>query len=335
MPRTIVKAHSVDDLLGLVPYLLGFHPVDSLVIVQTKANRVVVTARLDLDDAAKAETVESLLERLQARFPSSQSWFAVYGGSATRAWRVLRRCVRAAPQAMGAVHVDGRSWRATPGGPPHPYVFDSSTATVQAEQAGMVAKASRDALAATVAGPSKGELPALNDLFDREATSLAHASDRSLAVLMRHALQARYDSKSITTVGCARLALLAQHPSARDVVFYKLTADEGPLFVDLWKAVVRHCPPPYQAHPLGLLGLAAWVSGDGALSTICLERAAAIDPETPLVSLLRTTNDMVLPPSAWPGIHRELTGHMRDGASPPSDAICQAATPAAAVASPS
>ncbi|MDQ6849192.1 MAG: DUF4192 family protein [Actinomycetota bacterium] len=38
------------DLLAAVPYLLGFHPQESLVIIGLADNRVVVTARLDLTD---------------------------------------------------------------------------------------------------------------------------------------------------------------------------------------------------------------------------------------------------------------------------------------------
>lgn len=40
------------DLVRVVPYLLGFHPVRSLVLVGLAGTRVVVTARVDLDDVA-------------------------------------------------------------------------------------------------------------------------------------------------------------------------------------------------------------------------------------------------------------------------------------------
>ncbi|MDT4919329.1 MAG: hypothetical protein QOI15_231, partial [Pseudonocardiales bacterium] len=39
------------ELLQAVPYLLGFHPVGSLVLIGLRDTRLVVTARLDLDDA--------------------------------------------------------------------------------------------------------------------------------------------------------------------------------------------------------------------------------------------------------------------------------------------
>jgi hypothetical protein len=40
------------SLLETLPYLLGFHPSASVVLVGLKDNRVVVTTRIDLTDAS-------------------------------------------------------------------------------------------------------------------------------------------------------------------------------------------------------------------------------------------------------------------------------------------
>ena len=45
-PRLSVR--TVDDLVGLVPYLIGFHPRDSLVVIMLCDGQVEVTARVDL-----------------------------------------------------------------------------------------------------------------------------------------------------------------------------------------------------------------------------------------------------------------------------------------------
>jgi hypothetical protein len=47
-PTSRVTLHTPTDLLAAVPYLLGFHPADSVVVVGLSGTRVVFTARADL-----------------------------------------------------------------------------------------------------------------------------------------------------------------------------------------------------------------------------------------------------------------------------------------------
>lgn len=53
------------DLLAAIPYLLGFHPADSLVVVGVRGSQVVFTMRLDLPDTA-AGPLAPLLDYLHA-----------------------------------------------------------------------------------------------------------------------------------------------------------------------------------------------------------------------------------------------------------------------------
>ncbi len=54
------------DLLAAVPYLLGFHPHESLVIIGLADNRVIVTARLDLTDVTHLTGSRLLADTLEA-----------------------------------------------------------------------------------------------------------------------------------------------------------------------------------------------------------------------------------------------------------------------------
>lgn len=57
-PRPPLRARSLTDLVELVPYLLGFHPRDSLVLVALRGSRrrVGVTMRVDLPEARQGVT---------------------------------------------------------------------------------------------------------------------------------------------------------------------------------------------------------------------------------------------------------------------------------------
>ncbi len=52
--KTVVRARSEHDLLAALPYLLGYHPVDSVVLIGMLDNRVGPTARVDIADVAIA-----------------------------------------------------------------------------------------------------------------------------------------------------------------------------------------------------------------------------------------------------------------------------------------
>ncbi|HEY9473887.1 MAG TPA: DUF4192 domain-containing protein, partial [Mycobacteriales bacterium] len=57
-PRPPLRPRSLTDLVELVPYLLGFHPRDSLVLVALRGprRRVGVTMRVDLPEARRCAT---------------------------------------------------------------------------------------------------------------------------------------------------------------------------------------------------------------------------------------------------------------------------------------
>jgi hypothetical protein len=51
---SVLRVRNPGDLIEAIPYLLGFHPRDSLVIVGLAGARVSITARIDLDDLREA-----------------------------------------------------------------------------------------------------------------------------------------------------------------------------------------------------------------------------------------------------------------------------------------
>ena len=125
----------------------------------------------------------------------------------------------------------------------------------------------------------------------------------------------------------ARLALLVDEPAGMLIALRALSRDRGAQLLELWTGVVRHCLLGYQAVPLGLLAMAAWQTGDGALQMVCLERLDRIDPELPLAAIIDKLNHDVMPPGAWPELRRpvlawlaaccdELAGPVREAALP-------------------
>ena len=47
-PQTRLKVRRPDELLAIIPYMIGFHPDESVVAVFVRSGRIMLTARMDL-----------------------------------------------------------------------------------------------------------------------------------------------------------------------------------------------------------------------------------------------------------------------------------------------
>ena len=299
-----LRIRNTDDLLGVVPHLLGFQPSESLVLVVAEGGRVRVTVRADLAEVARPGVVEELLGRITARFPEASFWLIAYGAAAAQCWQVLGRCERFLPEDVSYVfRVDGQRWWAdSPDTPPGVYSPSGNALSKLASRHGLPARPSRADLAKLARADSDVDLA----VFARAKSLVASTAVAHLPELMRQTLAECLGGQPEDAL-CARLAVLADDPDARDVALLSMDADDAAAHLALWLRVLRRCLPPYQAQVLGLLGMAAWIAGDGALSVICLERAEALEPELPLVEILKMTNAMMISPNSWPEIRRQLT----------------------------
>ncbi|MEZ5088888.1 MAG: DUF4192 family protein [Micropruina sp.] len=87
----MTRVHHVDDMLGIIPHLLGFHPSESVVLVAVVDGIVELTARADLEDLLPAGHVELLIGRVLARFPQSLVWIVGYASDESSCTEVLIR----------------------------------------------------------------------------------------------------------------------------------------------------------------------------------------------------------------------------------------------------
>lgn len=299
-----LAVRDLDDLIGVVPYLVGFHPSDSLVIMVVDDGEVAVTARVDLarvdpDDGGLGE----LVERLFGRFPSAEAWFFAYSDD-DECWSLLEACAElAGARRVGRlVQVGAATWRAD--------AFDGPTgevgvgrAAVEATVLGWPARRSREELAALAAGPAAAAEPRLAAVFDQTRPRLeAWPSQRRLGLMQRMCRRS-----DVTENEAVELAVLAADPLLRRIAVESLDRHNASAAVSLWSRALGSAPPPWQPGPLGLLGLSAWLTGDGALLSICLERLDQIAPLDPLAALLDWINKTVLPPGEWDGHRDALT----------------------------
>lgn len=299
---------TLDDLVAMVPFLLGFHPHESLVVIVMDDTGIQLTGRIDLSDAAQPDHLADLVGRLAHRFATAEQWFLAFSADPEIAWRVLGECA----ELVGALRlgrllqVDAQSWRADDRHGESGWVGANCVAT-QAAALGMSARASRTELTAQVAGPDDAEVAALLAEFDQ-----AHAWAQSLTAAERRQAAVRLTRTATQQRDLVRLAVLASDPTVQVAVLRSLDRDNAAAAVACWTAVVAHSLTPYLVGPLGLLGVASWLTGDGATQNVCLERLDQLQPLAPLAALLDWINQKVLPPSAWAQHQSVLLGALID-----------------------
>lgn len=182
------------ELLQAVPYLLGFHARDSVVLVGLDRGRVVVTARLDLGDAERAGRLEHTVAALCAG-GAAELVGIIYGPppeeaglAAVHPYLDLADLVHDAVCSVGAVLGDvlvvagGRWWSLTCDVPqccpPEGRELDleASEVAAAATYAGLVALPDRAALEAVLVPPPDADrdtlLPALGTAEERATAAI-------------------------------------------------------------------------------------------------------------------------------------------------------------------
>ncbi|MEH0822446.1 MULTISPECIES: DUF4192 domain-containing protein [unclassified Micromonospora] len=325
-PRLTVRSPA--DLLAAVPYLLGFHPADSVVVVAMRAQRVVFAARADLpergaDPRLPAGHLGDVLRRQDADAATVLGY-----GPAERVTPTVD-AVRAALTAAGltvleALRVtDGRYWSylcaeaacCPPDGTP--YDPGSSEVSAAAVFAGQVALPDRAALTAQVApadGPDRAAMRQAGVRAERRLLTLleeAPAADllggravrKAGVAAVRAALRAHRRGERLTDDEVAWLSLLLTHLPVRDHAWERTDGREED--ISLWGDVLRRAEEELIAAPASLLAFAAWRAGQGALAAVALERALAAHPDYSLAQLLDDLLRRGVPPSeldGWPAV---------------------------------
>jgi hypothetical protein len=313
---TRVTVSSVDDLLGLVPYLLGFYPSESLVLLVLRKGQVVLTARMDLPPPDAAQLIADQLLQLSESQRASSLVLVGYGTDAAATRAVLAVAVRRLRRRglREALYVaDGRWWSELSDdcSPVEgmPFTIGSQLVAAEAVYAGLTAEPGREQIVEQVRGPGEPDREPLAQLGERQRIRLAalDGAERQREVVST----VRAFVRSPRLLGddeCVRLALLVATLDVRDAAWALMTRADADQHVNLWRQVVARTVAPWEPGPLCLLGMAAWIAGNGALQNCCSDRARRVDPAYTMTDLLEEINRRALPPTWWDRMAPEMRG---------------------------
>lgn len=312
-----LTARSPEDLLALAPVVLGFFPVDSVVML-TFGGVSAFHARIDLPGSPEeiSEAVDLLVapacrhgvERVVLLLYSEdplrtghvrQVWHALRGGFESAGIAIVEALGVAAGRwhclSSPSLHLDDRgvAFDITS----HPFV-------VAAVVDGRVVHGSREALAATLATDSEAvsrirRLTARSSLpvdLLAEGTWVACTIARDL----RHDPTADPAHPRLPDdERLARVLVALSDLRLRDAAWSVVTRETSRAAVSWWTHALIRSPQDLAAAPAALLAWSAWLHGNGALAWCALDRCELAEPGYGLAQIVSDLLEQAHPPTSW------------------------------------
>lgn len=307
---------SPDAVLAALPYLLGFTPRESAVLLWIRRHRILLTQRVDLP-AAGVEW-SSWLDTVWSHQVSHQAddLVVVLATSRTDAGAVAEALVARADDTDVPVRdvlrvADGRWWSllCEDGSccPPHGRAIDADIrAAVAAEFTvmGVAPMQDRAELVRTLDADADLVLRR-RALTEQAAAELPDdGGDREpwREACLSLALKVLEVERAPSDVDVPRLVVALSDIRVRDTLLWECArADAAELrsALDVLSDAVRGAPDGRLAPAATACAAVAWLLGDGARSLIAVERALNDDPQYSLALLILQSLQAGLPPDTW------------------------------------
>ncbi|NJP91613.1 DUF4192 domain-containing protein [Nonomuraea sp. FMUSA5-5] len=314
------------DYLAIVPYLLGFHPAMSLVILAFDDQTLVSGIRHDLPHADdEATDIVALSLKILARQEIRQIAVIGYGPADVVTPMLDRMREAVAPTdilLLKLLRCEGdRYWSSPDADPPEgtPYDITTSQAAAAAVVAGLAALPARRAFATRlqpVDGPDRDAVRTATRAARERAASLLATSttprywyEEGLRAV--HAAFAHQGAgEPLTPEEVAWLSVLLTSIVVRDVAITTTRAYPASDHIALWTEMVRRAEPGYVAAPATLLAVAAYGCGAGPLARIAVDRALADSRDYTMALLVDCALNNGVPPSAIHEMHAAVTAEV-------------------------
>ncbi|MBB3052646.1 hypothetical protein FHS23_003680 [Prauserella isguenensis] len=329
-----------ERLIASVPYLLGFTPADSLVLLVhapdgPDAHTVGHVMRVDLPDA---RSVPELVPLLRAPLSGAAAVTVVLvGGDPTGDGPAHRDVMAALATVLTDIEVPinhalwtpeirfGARWgcygdEGCGGELPDPA---ASTMAAVTTHAGQLTYPSREAM-------ERALDPDTDEALARRAAllELAASRDESRRVgrdeEIEHACALVHDtvtrfrsgqsagtSPALSDREIVELARALSHHEVRDLAFgacWPPRTDLAAAAEQLWTVLVRGVPAPERAEPASLLAYTAYLRGDGPLAGVAVTKALEAQPGHTLAKLLDQALAHAVPPETMARLAQDRTG---------------------------
>ena len=321
--HTATELTSPHDLLAAVPFMVGYHPKDSLVAMALVDNKVAMAMRVDFPDdqsiAAISQTIALHLKREHA----TEAIIVGYLPKAvleTDPLALVRDIVKSHDILVKeCLEIRGDRFRSTfctdplccpPGGSPVPLITDSRVTAEQVAAGNPLPFVDLDELKQSIAalGPDKELNKAIKriDEIDYDVDDFTPAQRIGATAINELALQFTRDGivhdKALIALVLVRLLDL----QVRDFAMGMSSEETSDQVWDMWRWMLRIAPKGYVAPVASIFATMSYERGDGALAQRALDRAFEDDSKYQMAKLLRRTFAAGWPPSAFTQMRADL-----------------------------
>ncbi len=317
---TLTSPH---DLLAAIPFLIGYHPTDSLVLVSLRDESVGMAMRVDYPQDPFSENTTRLIDSLVMhllREGGDGALVVAYApidrNDAGEMLDILASAIRASGISVReALQVHAGRWRSTlcnendccpPLGRELPEISASRIAAEQVATGRPMPFLDSRALTDSI---SSLELSLDPHFCSRVAIPGTSQKVGAICVID---LASRFISGAIGADIVSDQELSAKVISAlgdiqvRDFALGSHSESTLPIYSMMWRYLLRIAPVGYVAPVACLLAALSYENGDGALANRCLDRAIKDDPTYSLATLLRRVFSAAWPPEAFSAMRKEL-----------------------------
>jgi hypothetical protein len=288
-----LRLASREELLGFVPYALGFHPEESLVLLGLGSSRLELAARADADSATR-EVVRAFARALRRLRGVTQVMILGYGSEAiagpvrtiaealeARGFRLLE-ALRVTEDRFHCVLCDGCT-------PPDGAAFDggATAAAAAATYAGLVARPSMAAVEKLVRPIGGLAAVAMAQAVERAEHRIDTLGGQVRAA-GREAVDAAFAKakagERLDDDEVAWLSIVLHDLDVRDYAW--AGTDSEPWQAEFWLDLTRRADPMLVAPLATLLAWCSWRQGEGSIARSALTRALRVDPAYRLARML-------------------------------------------------
>jgi len=321
--HTATELTSPHDLLAAVPFMVGYHPKDSLVVMALKESKVAMAMRVDFPDSENMASVSATIAGHLTRESADEAIIVGYLPSDdldTDPLAVARSIITLQGIAVKeCIVVSGGRFRSNlcadaqccpPEGNPVPEILDSRVTAEQVAAGNPLPYLDLDEMKRSIAAlPLDKELVRIIksipeiDYSGEDVTSQQRAGANAInemAIVFSRAQ--RIEDKNLIALVLVRLLDL----QVLDYAMGMTTTETSDQLWDMWRWLMRTAPVGYVAPVAVIFATMSYERGDGALAQRALDRAMVDSPGYQMAKLLRRTFAAGWPPSAFTQMRADL-----------------------------
>ena len=321
--HTATELNSPHDLFAAVPFMVGYHPQDSLVAMALREGKVVMAMRVDFPDDESIEAISKTIALHLVREKANEAIVVGYLPSSITSsdpLLVVRECIAGYSIIVKeCIEVRGGRFRSSlcadleccpPEGNQVPELSDSRVTAEQVAAGNPLPFLDLDEMKRSIAATpiDKELLKAIKALAEIDYESdQVNALQREGANAINQISLAFIRDGVVLDKALIALVLVRLHDlQVRDYAMGFTSEKSDDQLWDMWRWLLRIAPKGYVAPVAVIFATSSYERGDGALAQRALDRAFEDSPKYQMAKLLRRTFAAGWPPSAFTQMRADL-----------------------------